>query len=485
MLDLEQLRIVHPGYDEYVYRWDYYARSYMGAEEYRDGAFLRKYIGEDDAPGHQYAQRLMDTPYQNHCKTTVDTYRSFLFRNPPTRSLGNLVDNDFARSFIMDADLNGTSMDGFMRKVSDSISIYGSAWICVDRPAYMAASAAEEIELDIRSYVSLYNPVSVMDWEYRKQVNGRKELVYIKVVEEQTDDWDIIKVWDKETVGVYKLAKDSVKRVTNSLSMGNRNYQKDAMVAEYSEILEYEEYVNPIGRVPFICAVDDNSFWDGIGVSDIGDVADLSRSIYNKLSELYANIRISSHPSIVAEPSTQLNGGVGAVITVDENTNIQPYLLQPTGASIQGIIDAINLDIDAINEITHLKAVKARNGQPMSGVALATERQNLNNKLGDRASALERTENLIWNLWFLWQGIDIIDDEFDIYYEKSFDMRDKHSDLELYRKAIETVPHDAFVHSIHNEVARMLIEDESELQEVIDKIAQDHARGNMGMPNAE
>ena len=481
MLSINELKQVHPGYDEYVYRWDYYARSYMGAEEYRDGAYLRKYIGEDDGPGHQYAQRLMDTPYQNHCKTTVDTYRSFLFRNPPQRQLDSLIENQFATGFVLDADLQGTSLTQFMRKVSDQVSIYGNAWACVDRPSYLASSAAEEAAMDLRAYVALYSPSSVLDWEYEKLPNGRRRLSYIKVVEEQRDDYDVIKCWYTDVVVVYKVKKDSVKRVTNNLRTGNRNYQKDGLIAEYSEIISAEEYPNPIGEVPFVSIVDDQSFHPGIGVSDIGDVADLSRSIYSKLSELQSNIRISSHPSIVAEPSTELNGGVGAVITVDENTQIQPYLLQPTGASIQGIIDAINLDIEAINEISHLKAVKAKSGSPMSGVALATERQNLNNKLSDRAATLERAEHLIWRLWFQWQDL-LSPEDFSVYYEKSFDLRDKHQDLQLYSNAMAAVPHDAFVHKIHRDIASMLIEDEDDLQEVLDAISADHAAGKTGRP---
>ena len=95
MLKPEQLSAVHPGYAEYLYRWDYYMRSYMGAEEYRDGAYLRKYIAEEQAPGNAYSQRLLDTALQNHVRLTVDAYRSFVFRNPPTRMLGNMVDNQF------------------------------------------------------------------------------------------------------------------------------------------------------------------------------------------------------------------------------------------------------------------------------------------------------------------------------------------------------------------------------------------------------
>ena len=91
----KQISLVHPGYAEYAYRWDYYMRSYMGAEEYRDGAYLRKYIAEDQSPGNQYQQRLIDTALQNHVRQTVDAYRSFLFRNPPSRTLGQLSEDPF------------------------------------------------------------------------------------------------------------------------------------------------------------------------------------------------------------------------------------------------------------------------------------------------------------------------------------------------------------------------------------------------------
>lgn len=481
MLDQKQIKATHPGYQEYIYRWDYYARSYMGAEEYRDGAYLRKYINEDDAPGQQYQQRLLDTAYQNHVKTVVDTYRSFLFRHVPTRTLGTLANNPLITDFVSDADLNGSSLNHFMREVSDIVSIYGGCWVGVDRPAYQAQSAAEELALSIRAYATMYTPPNVMDWSYKKTLRGNKELVYIKVIDEQYEDHDIIRVWTPETVEVYTVAKEQIQKTSNSLMLGNMNYASDVPTREYGEILDYEVYDNPLGKVPFVFINGEKSFHTGIGTSDIGDVADLSRSIYNKLSELYQNIRISSHPSIVAEPSADLNGGVGAVITVDENTQIQPYLLQPTGASIDGIIAAIELDIESINDITHLSAVKAKNGSPMSGVALQTERQNLNNKLGDRASVLEKGERAIWNFWFMWQAIEPTD-EFDIYYEKNFDMRDRHSDLELYRKAIEAVPHDAFVHAMHREIASMMIDDEQYLQEVLDSIAEDHANMNVMVP---
>lgn len=478
-MDIKELQSVHPGYAEYVYRWDYYIRSYMGAEEYRDGAYLRKYIGEEESPGgNAYQQRLLDTALHNHAKTVVDTYRSFIFRNPPTRTLGPLVDNEFATKFVMDCDLDGRTITAFMRDVNDMVSVYGGAWIMVDRPAYQVETAAQEAELDIRAYMSLYAPSAVMNWRYDRMPNGAKKLCYVKVIEEQHSDRDVIKIWEPEKICEYVVSKTEV-YANNNLSLGNTNYAKDNVVQEYGKILDYAEYENPLGYVPFHHAADTPSFHRGIGTSDIGDVCDIQRGIYNKLSELYETIRLSSHPSIVAEPSAEINGGAGAIIWVDEQTQINPYLLQPTGASMSGIIDAIELDIEAIDAITHLKAVKAKSGSPMSGVALQTEKQLLNAKLADRAGMLERAEQWAWSQWFIWQGIEQ-PEEFEIHYEKNFDLRDKHSDIELYKKALDIVPHDAFVHYMHDSVAKLMIDDEEDLQEVLNSIAEDHEQ--MGVP---
>jgi hypothetical protein len=190
---------------------------------------------------------------------------------------------------------------------------------------------------------------------------------------------------------------------------------------------------------------------------------------------------LSSHPSIVAEPSTEVNGGAGAIITVTENTNIQPYLLQPTGASVESILNAIQQKVDAINEMTHLSAIKAVRNTPQSGVSLQVEREMLNAKLSDYSMMIEDAEKKIWKMFFAWQDIQP-DDDFHVEYEDSFDLRDKHADLELYKKALELVPHNSFQHYIHDEIARLLISEEEDLQPILDEIKEDHASMGVTVP---
>ena len=473
MLEVQQLALVHPGYAEYLFRWDYYMRSYMGAEEYRDGAFLRKYLAEDQAPGNAYRQRLLDTAFQNHPRQVVDAYRSFIFRNPPTRTLGKLVDDPFVQQFLHDADLDHSTLTGFMREVHDMMLIYGSAHIGIDRPAYQVQTAAEEQALSIRGYATLYNPTQVRNWHYEKQLNGKNKLTMLRIVEEEQAGYDVIRCWYPDRIEVYTVSKKDYINTTNYLTAGDVFGKQDATNIGYGEILNYEEFSNPLGYIPFIHVYTDNSFHKGIGTSTIGDVCDISREIYNLTSEMYESIRLASHPSIVAEASAEINGGAGAIITVDENTNIQPYLLQATGATVDSILAAINQKVEAIDGMTHLSAIKAKKGSVQSGISLQVEREMLNAKLADNASVLERAEKKIWHMWFDWQGIEP-DEEFEVYYEKKFDLRDKGYELSLYEKALALVPHSEFQEYVHKEIAGLIIEDEADLQMVVDNISAEH-----------
>ena len=480
----KQLSSVHPGYAEYAYRWDYYMRSYMGAEEYRDGAYLRKYIAEDQAPGNQYQQRLVDTALQNHVRQVVDAYRSFLFRNPPTRTMGPLADNPFAMQFLKNADLDYTTLNDFMREVNDMVTIYGGAVIAMDRPAYQVETVAQEIAEDIRTYATLYSPTNVRDWSFSKQTNGQRVLDYVKVIDESYEDYDVVRCWHPDMIEVYTVQKgDAADYNLQETGIHELNNVRDSIAVDYGKILNYTEYENTLGYVPFVFVQTDKSFHKGIGTSAIGDVADLQREIYNLTSELYQTIRLSSHPSVVAEPAAEISGGAGAIITIPEDTNNVPFLLQPTGASVDGILKSIQQKVDAIDELSHLTAIKAKKG-PQSGISLQVEKEMLNAKLADTAGVLEAAEKKIWMMWFDLQGIEA-PEEFYIEYEKKFDLRDKHQELSLYATALAAVPHDSFKHYMHDQIARLMIDDESDLQIVLDSIAEDHANMNIVVPGTE
>ena len=465
MLTDKEIKQVHTEYNEYATLWDYYYRSYIGGDQYRTGAYLRKYLNEDSAPGDQYGQRLANTSLQNHVKSIVHIYRSFLFRTGPKRTLANLADQSDVTSFITDVDLNGTDLNAFMKRLNDGLMVYGSMWVVVDRPAYRTLTRAQELQMGIRAYANAYVPGNVLDWEFKPDVTGRNKLVYLKIVEFSGEGYDNLVVWYEDRVERYTVEKHQYKR--QLVAPGATGQQTLEGSIDYGKILKFEEYLNPLGYIPaFRLQTDD-------GNSQIADIADTQRSIYNRLSELEQAIRISGHPTLVKTSDTQASAGAGSIITMPEDLpgDKNPYLLQPSGSTISSILAAIDMDVSAIDKMAHVSGIRGSIGTAMSGVALQTEMTMLNSRLSDFADILQEAEYKIWELWTNWQGLTTNQD-FMIEYGKSFDIRDKAGDLELFVKATELVTNAQLLVEIQRSVAKLLITDEVRLAVILDSIDQ-------------
>ncbi len=416
MLTLEQLEQVHPKYKDVAKVANYHYQSYMGGEVYKNGYYLTKYIGEEGAPGDQYGKRLNSTPLDNHVQTTIDIYRSFLFRTLPKRELGLLANNPLVSEWMMDTDQEGQSIDSFLKTANDLAMVTGACWILVDKASYKVETQADEIALGIRAYAATYSPQNVLDWYYERNVAGKPILHYIKVRESENDEQIIYTCWYTDKICKYTVAKDSQGKA--------------------DKVIGYDEYENPLGYVPFVFHAPLRSPTKGVGVSLIADVANQQKFIYNCLSEIEQTIRISSHPTLVKTPATDANAGAGGIVTIQEDMDagLKPYLLQPGGQTIDGILKTVEKSVEAIQRMTHTSAIQATTGSPMSGVALQTERQMLNAKLSDMSDTLRETELQMWHIWLDWQALNKPED-FHIEYPESFDMRDEHLELDFIMKA--------------------------------------------------
>lgn len=416
-MTLESILKKHPSYEENAKQADYLFRSYVGGEQYRRGEYLTQYIGENEIP-HAYQNRLAATPLDNHVATVIDIYRSFIFKNEPQRELGALENNPLVIEWLTNTDQEGQTMTSFMKTMNDLAMVLGNVWILVDKPSYKVNTQAEEEALGIRGYACTYTPQNVLNWEYTRSINGKMTLSHIAVVESESTERMSVTHWYKDTV---------IKRIITKTDTG----EADSIVGE-------EVYDNPLGYIPFVNHSPLKSRVKGIGISVVADIADSQRYIYNLLSELEQSIRISSHPTLVKTTHTQANSGAGAIINLDEQSEpgLNPYLLQPTAAGIDGIISTIELTVDAISRMSHTASVTSSKTAPTSGISLQVERELLFAKLKDIADTVQETEIKLWNIWFDWQNIEKPAD-FVISYNNKFDMRDMSNDLMHFKAALE------------------------------------------------
>ena len=447
-MDRDFLTSKHDLWHKNVNNWEFYIRSYLGGNDYKNGYYLHRYILESP---EEYDARIRHTPFDNHCKNVVQIYTSFLWRVPPTRDYGSLDGDPQLESFIDDADLDGRSFDTVMREVQMNASIYGNCWVIVDKPQTNAKTRAEELSQDIRPYISIYTPENIVNWNYKRAASGRFYLDLLVVVEDINSQRAILKVFTEETIGTYEV----------------KDYDK-----EYADgdIRTIEEIANPIGMIPAVNVYNLRGNKRPIGISDLADVAHLQQSIYNDYSEKEQLIRLANHPSLVKTPNVEASAGAGSIIEIPEDMepNLKPYIIQPSGQNLDGIMKCIQNKVDAIDRITHMGSVRATGTQIASGIALQTEFQLLNARLSEKADYLENAEDQIWSVWAKWQDRDW-DGQVD--YPDTFDIRDWANDLQFLQMAKSSgIKSETFNKELDKQIAEAVIDDNETIKTINDEI---------------
>jgi len=414
-------------YDTYKDTWQYLLESYIGGEEYRRAEHLVRYQLETES---EYQARLNTTPLENHCASVISVYNSFLFRTEPNRELGSIENLSETQDFLRDADFDGRSLNSFMKDVSTWSSVFGHCWVMVSKPDIGATTRAEEVEQGVRPYLSVLTPMVVLDWSWKRMPSGRFQLDYLKYLEDVTKDIYTVKEW----------TPDAIRTVVIDM--------EDEVIRD--EIIEE----NQLGKIPAVCVYNKKGVQKGIGISDIADIADAQRFIYNATSEIDQSIRLDSHPSLVKTPETNAGIGAGSIVHMPENLDpgLKPYILEFSGASVDKILQSINHTIENIDKMANTGAVRATESRSMSGVAMETEFQLLNAKLSEKADQLELAEENIWKLFCEYMGYEY---NGEIDYPGSFNIRDTGSEIAQLKTAAETAPNDS---QIQKAIAKQVAE---------------------------
>lgn len=457
---------VHPEYLQHYKRWAFLRRSFAGGYEWRLGQYLTKYIYESDA---DYLRRISTTPYDNHVKSIIEVYNSFLYRQPIKRDFGNLSNMPELQNLIKDADLEGRNFDSFMRDVNAMSSLYGSVCVLIDKPVSNARTRAEELGQGIRPYLNLFTPENILDWEYTRQESGIYELTYLKLLEIEQKAYGVptryyIREFTPDMISVteYKPEKPNAR-------------------------FPVSETANTLGKIPAVVVYANRSPVRLIGVSDVGDIADHSNAIYNELSELEQLIRLSNHPSLVATPEVDASAGAGAIIRIPNETDagLRPYLLQPSGQSIESIINSIEHKITAIDRMAHMSGIRTVQTRQQSGISMITEYAQLDAKLSEKSQNLELCEEQIFDLFAMWMGTNF---QGEIQYPRAFHIRDRNMDMDILEKASRTVRDslnaDPSIKALINQkVTETLIKDPFELQQYQIKVKPSGPNDQMTLPN--
>lgn len=420
-------------------RWAFYLDAYVGGQQWKNGAYLTKYQLETDA---EYAARIASTPLDNHCASVISVYTSFLFREEPERDLKALDNLGETHDFLKDANFEGQSLNSFMKDVATWSGVFGHCWLLMTKPNVGAQTQAEEQLMGVRPYLNLLTPLAVLDWTWERTPSGAYELVYFKYIEEIVDKITIVKEWTKDEIRTW--AMDDI--------------QKRASLETVD--------VNGLGMIPAILAYNKRSVVKGIGVSDIADIADIQKQIYNLHSEIEQSHRLDGHPSLVVTPDTQYGSGAGAIIVVPENSDpgLKPYVLEHGGANVNSIHATIEKLVEAINRISNTGGVRATETRTLSGVAMEVEFSLLNARLSEKGDALELVEEQLWKLFAMYQGTYF---DGEIKYPDSFNIRDTQREFSQLQIAKATATDPRVLQVIDHELLELLGEDADMIKEEV------------------
>jgi hypothetical protein len=328
-----------------------------------------------------------------------------MFREEPEREFYSWAGQKDVEDFLKDCDMEGRTLDAFMKQTSIWASVFGMSWIIMTKPNLGAVSVGQELEMGVRPYVNLLTPLIVSDWKWERKPGGKYELSYFKYVEEVVDAITVVREWTKDSIKTWII--DDIKKTA---------------------YIDAEE-INYLGKIPAILVYNQRGITKDIGISDLADISDLQRQIYNYHSENYDSIRLDGHPSLVVPATAQLGSGAGAIIIQQENSDpgLAPYYLEHGGTGISNIHSSIDKLVEAIDRISFTGGVRSTAQKTMSGIAMETEFQLLNAKLSEKADNLELAEEQIWHLFGqyqnrVWEG--------EIEYPSSFNIRDNQREFQ-------------------------------------------------------
>ena len=460
----------HALYQRYASDWRLSVRSYWGGPEYRNGEYLRSYAIDQSTPsdtirtydqqdgvvtgsyitevrpvntsqeadtgsssyvGSFYQEKLDNVPVLPYTRLYVSEYNAILFRSPPVR---NLPDESDIKSFIHNVDGEGNSLNEFMSQVDTYSTVYGVVWVSC-------------LKLGNADYPKwrMHSPLDVLNWKYGYDANGELELESI-----------LIRTSSEPTVQILQhITKDTIETIFMPLT------EEDIDVPEGAEyIINLDEdadeddqgfyrtiQANPLGYPPVSPIYQSNKIYNGIGHTPMFDIAQIQRSIYGDYGEIYSSISYGAHPVTVVDETTltqnDFNVGAepGSVINVQNSLNGQPnYVFEfkaPPLDSIQELRELIDQKISKMNEIAMIRSeelIKASR----SGVQLEMYDTKLEAMIRKKAVSLENAEaNILWPMWFDWQGITMPDD-LTVSYNRLYNQKGLENELAELDKLLLT-----------------------------------------------
>jgi len=162
----DELSQHHPEYDKWKSEWQLYSDVLGDQGAFNKEQYLPKGKSENVS---LYKLRTSLAEFIPDSPLAIDKMVGALFKDKPKRELKPHSGLD---EFVEDVDLEGSKMDEFQKKILDQLLGYGCIRCLINTkyPDDIKGNLTRKQEqvYNVRQYAILYNPLSVIDWDYDK-----------------------------------------------------------------------------------------------------------------------------------------------------------------------------------------------------------------------------------------------------------------------------------------------------------------------------
>ena len=376
----------HEFHRAFLNRWRFYLDSYEGGQDYLEAGYLFRHFRENEL---DYRDRLMRSYYYNFCKTVVDAYIAQIFHQSNGIFRDDGGTRDYAR-FLSDIDGKGSDIQSFMREqVAPAAQIFGHVHVLVDRPVMdrQPVSRAEENALSIRPYCAVIYPESLVDF----RLDGNGGFLWARILESGPDAADPFDIEDNGTRSRY------------------RTWTADAWFLHDADGELISSGEHRLGRVPLITVFNvESRKYLRFGVSALGDIAPINRSIYNwcSLNDEFLYRQCFNILAIPQSPGGKVRKiGTTSALTFPYDAAKTPFYLYPPVEPGKYLLENINDAIEQIYRIAVLGMNEIRSARQVeSELSKAYDFHRANQHMLKKARNLEKAEVEIGVIWGLWEN---------------------------------------------------------------------------------
>jgi len=305
----------HPDYEEWKPQWDLY-RDVLGEVSVNKEKYLPRGVAENRS---LYRLRVKLSQFIPESQLALQKLMGALYdRNARREDIPPSLD-----SFIEDADLKGHHWNKVVEDVAFQLVGYGTTRILVNinnRGEGIPLTRADEIKKNIRPFIVIYNPLSVIDWETDEF--GRLNMVRIK---------------EQRIVSVPPPKSHA--KLTRFIQYDRQNVKWFEFVEDekgMQGVRDSGSSVHGLGVVPMVVEHFPKAVKPMIGSSFIRYAAKADVQKFQLESDLAYDTHVHAHPIFYAKVNEELAAvGIGSqsFIKLDPNANEEVgYVNTPNSA---------------------------------------------------------------------------------------------------------------------------------------------------------